>query len=175
MHEKEMRKPTTSRKKEMLRHKTKSIPRGAYYGTCKKYFSPPSLVILLFATPPTEVKLTLQIGGRLLIANHLDKSLGLANEKQGTNSQIILIIALFSDRCTALLYFLVASANYQKYYYEPKQYCLAKLGCFGTFSPSNFDLPLGHILSPAGDHLRFDIAINHIFAFSCYCTDQNMN
>jgi hypothetical protein len=39
---------------------------------CKKYFSNPSLVICLFATPLIKLQLTLQIDGRLVIANHLD-------------------------------------------------------------------------------------------------------
>ncbi len=35
----------------------------------------PSLVIYIFATPPIKLKLGQQIGGGLLIANHLDQSL----------------------------------------------------------------------------------------------------
>jgi hypothetical protein len=49
----------------------------------KKKFSHPSLVILLFSNPAHKTELGLQIGGRLLIANHLDQSLRLPNQKQG--------------------------------------------------------------------------------------------
>jgi hypothetical protein len=52
--------------------------------TLPKYFSHPSLVIYFFATPPIKVKTGPQIcGGYLLIANHLDQSLCLTNQKQG--------------------------------------------------------------------------------------------
>jgi hypothetical protein len=48
--------------------------------TLQKSFSHPSLVIYLFPTPP--IKLKLKIGGRLLIATHLDQSYYLANQQQ---------------------------------------------------------------------------------------------
>jgi hypothetical protein len=51
--------------------------------TLHKYLSHPSLVIYFFPTSAIKLKLALQIGGRLLLANHLDQSLWLANEKQG--------------------------------------------------------------------------------------------
>jgi hypothetical protein len=47
----------------------------------QKYFSNPNLVIFSFPTPFMKLKLRLQIGGRLLMANHLDQSLWLTNEK----------------------------------------------------------------------------------------------
>jgi hypothetical protein len=46
--------------------------------TLQKYFSHPSLVIYFSATQP--MKLELQI---VILANHLDQSLCLANQKQG--------------------------------------------------------------------------------------------
>jgi hypothetical protein len=36
-----------------------------------------------FPTPPIKLKLGFQIGGRLLIATHLDQSNYLANDRQG--------------------------------------------------------------------------------------------
>jgi hypothetical protein len=54
---------------------TKSISSGAQYGTLGKYFSHPSLVLYCFATPPTKLKLGQQIGGALIIGNHLEESL----------------------------------------------------------------------------------------------------
>ncbi len=40
-----------------------------------KYFSHPSVVIYFFPTPPIKLKLGLQMGASLLIANHLDQLL----------------------------------------------------------------------------------------------------
>ncbi len=51
--------------------------------TMRKYFSHPSFSYLLFPTPPISLKMGLQIGGRLLVATHLDQSNYLANQKQG--------------------------------------------------------------------------------------------
>jgi hypothetical protein len=59
----------------LTKQASKSIPGGAQYVTLQKYFSHPSLVIYFFATPPLQLKLKLQIGRRLLIANQLDESL----------------------------------------------------------------------------------------------------
>jgi len=53
----------------------KSISSSAQYVTLQKYFSHPRLVVYFFATPPIKLKLGQQIGGELLIANHLDQSL----------------------------------------------------------------------------------------------------
>jgi hypothetical protein len=50
--------------------------------TLHKYFSHPSLVIYSFPTPPRKPNLGLQIGGRLLIAAHLEQSNNLANQQQ---------------------------------------------------------------------------------------------
>jgi hypothetical protein len=49
---------------------------GAQYVTLQKYFLIAKCTQLqFFPTPPIKPKLGLQIGGRLLIANHLDQSL----------------------------------------------------------------------------------------------------
>jgi hypothetical protein len=48
----------------------------------QKYFSHPSLVIYFFPTQPRKPNLGLQIGGRLLIAAHLDQSNNLADQQQ---------------------------------------------------------------------------------------------
>jgi hypothetical protein len=52
-----------------------SISSDAQFVTMWKYFSHPSFVVYSFATPPRKLKLGQQIGGRLLITNHLDQSL----------------------------------------------------------------------------------------------------
>jgi hypothetical protein len=57
-----------------------SISSCAQYATlCKKLSHPSSMYS--FTTPPIKLKLVQQIGGELLIANHLDKSLWWANQK----------------------------------------------------------------------------------------------
>jgi hypothetical protein len=54
---------------------------SSQYVTRQKYFSHPSLVIYCLPTPHIKLKLQLQIGGRLLIATHLDQSNYLANQQ----------------------------------------------------------------------------------------------
>jgi hypothetical protein len=56
---------------------------SARYVTRRKYFSQPRSVMYSFATLPIKLKLVHQIGGGLLIANHMDESLWWANQKQG--------------------------------------------------------------------------------------------
>jgi hypothetical protein len=58
-----------------------SISSSAQYVTLQKCFSHPSFVFIS-PTPPIMLKFVLQIGGRLLIANQLDDSLWLADQKQ---------------------------------------------------------------------------------------------
>jgi hypothetical protein len=60
----------------------KSISSSAQYVTLQKYFSHPSFGYLLFPSPPIKLKLGLQMGGRLLIAAHLNQSNYLANQQQ---------------------------------------------------------------------------------------------
>ncbi len=51
----------------------------------------------LFSTPPLKLTLGVQIGGRLLIANHLDQSLWLANQGVAVKSYVLyLFIAVRS-------------------------------------------------------------------------------
>jgi hypothetical protein len=59
-----------------------SIFSSAQYVTLQNYFWHPRLVIYFFPTPPIKLKLGLQIGGRPLIAAHLDQSNYLANQQQ---------------------------------------------------------------------------------------------
>ncbi len=55
---------------------------GAHY-VPTQIFLPSKFSYILFWRGPTKLKLGLQISGRLLIANHLDQSLWLTNQKQG--------------------------------------------------------------------------------------------
>jgi hypothetical protein len=50
-----------------------SISSTALSMTLQKYFSHLSLVVYFSPTPPIKLKLGLEIGGELLIANHLDE------------------------------------------------------------------------------------------------------
>ncbi len=94
----------------------------------QKYFSHASLVLYFFPTPPIKLKLGLQIGGRLLIATHLDQSNYLANQQQ------VLGFAMpFTTRSTE---YKIAGP---KPFAEPNQHAF-------DFSSSNFNL-WGHILS----------------------------
>jgi len=62
---------------------TKSISSSVQCITLQKYFSHPSFSYLpLFPSPPIKLKPGLQIGGRLVIATHLDQSNHLANQEQ---------------------------------------------------------------------------------------------
>jgi hypothetical protein len=54
---------------------------SSQYVTRQKYFSHPSVVIYSFPTPHIKLKLQLQMGGRLVIATHLDQSNYLANQQ----------------------------------------------------------------------------------------------
>jgi hypothetical protein len=55
-----------------------------------------------FPTPPIKLKLGLQIGGRLLMATHLDQWNYLANQKQGAVNKydLTVFIRLGSESCT---------------------------------------------------------------------------
>jgi hypothetical protein len=66
----------------------KSISNGAQYVTLQKYFSHPSLVIYFLSTPTIKLMLGYQIGGGLLIANHLDQSL-IRNTEQQVKSYFV--------------------------------------------------------------------------------------
>jgi len=132
--------------------------------TLKTYFQHPSLVIYFFATPPG--KLGLQIGGGLLITNHLDQLLWLAN---GTSNHII-------SHCFLQVHTLGAP------FHQPPQTvksCWAKTmpwakPAYFDFSLSNFNVQC-HILSTAGDGLTTDLFILlKIWKFTDAC-DQGFN
>jgi hypothetical protein len=114
-------------------------------------FSHPSLVIYFFQTPPMKLKLGLQIGEILLIANHLDKSLWSANQKQGAADHISynLLWQVWS--------FAVPFTSLRKLckIAGPKPFCWAKLACF-DFSSSSFNLK-GHTLITSGVAIRFHL------------------
>jgi hypothetical protein len=60
----------------------KSISTNAHYET-RKISHTQLLVTKFFPTPPVNLRLGVQVGGRLLIANYLDQSNYLTNQKHG--------------------------------------------------------------------------------------------
>jgi hypothetical protein len=125
--------------------RTYSIPTSTQYVNLPKYFSQPSLVIYFFATPPMKLKRGPQMW-ELLIANHLDQSLWLANPKQGAAVR------------SYLLHSSLAGVQLCCAFYQPQQ---TKHICRGKtifqsqhqqmlLSSSNFNVQ-GHILCTGGD------------------------
>jgi len=83
-------------------------------------------LIYFFPTPPIELKLGLQIGGRLLpLATYLHQSLWLPNQK--SKAVVIIFSTLFCSRCPALLCLSPASRDSsnmhgQNYFADPNQH-----------------------------------------------------
>ncbi len=129
----------------------KNISSGGLYLTMQKYFSHPSLVIYFFPTPPIKLKLGLQIGGGLLIANYLNHLLWLGNQSREQESDHI---SYTPHR--QVLDFVVHFTSLSKLCKNdgPKPFCWAKPACF-VFSSSNLNLQ-GHILSTGGVALTSD-------------------
>jgi hypothetical protein len=74
---------------------SKSISTNVQYVTLETYFSHPSFSYILgnyFPTPPTKLKLGLQVGGRLLVATHSEQSNYLPNQKQGAVNEYDLTV-----------------------------------------------------------------------------------
>jgi hypothetical protein len=113
------------------------IPNGAQYVTLQIYFSHPSLVIYFFPITPVQIELALNRSGRPLIANHLNQTDWLANQKQGPAVRLYSLHSSLGVVCCALY-------HVQK----TMQKCWAK-------TILDFSLPKcfvqGHILSTAGD------------------------
>ncbi len=100
-----------------------------------------------FATPP--IKLEQQIGGGLLIVNHLDESLWWVNQKHWASVRSHLLHCFLQVHNAAAPF---TSHGNACNYAEPKPFSGAKPADFG-FSSSNFTLQ-DHIPSTAGDALR---------------------
>jgi hypothetical protein len=104
----------------------KSISNGAQYVTLQKYFSHPSLVIYFLSTPTIKLMLGYQIGGGLLIANHLDQSL-IRNTEQQVKSYFR---TLFSSGVQAAAPF---TSHYTLCNYaEPKTFSWIQFYCAGS-------------------------------------------
>jgi hypothetical protein len=95
------------------------------------YFSHQNLVIYLFPSQPIKLKPGLQIGGRLLIAKHLDQLLWMADQKQGARTYL-----LHSSQAGVRLCCSFTSLSKGCRNAWPKPFCSAELACF-DFSSSN--------------------------------------
>jgi hypothetical protein len=88
----------------------------------KQYFSHSSLVLHFFSIPPLKLTLGVQIGGRLLIANHLDQSLWSANQGVAVKSYVLyLFIAVRSYLLSCTLSFIRLSIPWKNA--RPKSLC----------------------------------------------------
>jgi hypothetical protein len=94
------------------------------YVSLRKYFSHPSLVMYSFATPPIKLKLRQQIGGGLVIANHLDQSLSSANHKLWAAVRSYLLHSSLQVHSAAAPF--TSHGNVRKYARQPPQVCWAK-------------------------------------------------
>jgi hypothetical protein len=120
---------------------------GAQYVTLLKYFSHPSLVVYSFATPPMKLKLGQQIGGGLLIANHLDEPLRWASQKHWAAAVRSYLLHSFLQVHSAAALF--TSNGIVRSYVEPKLLSWPKPACF-RFSSSTIAVQ-DHKPSNAGD------------------------
>jgi len=135
---------------------SKSISSGAHYVTLRKYFSHPSLVMYSFATPSIKLKLWQQIGGGLLMTNHLDKpSLWWANQKHWVTVRSYLLHSFLQVHSATEPF---TSHGNVRNYAEPKLFSLVK-PAYCRFSSSIFTVQ-DHILSTAGDALTCWICKN---------------
>jgi hypothetical protein len=76
-----------------------------------KDISHPSLVIYLSPASPIKLKRRLQIGGRLLIATHMDQSFMMRESETGRKRQIIFMTLFFWNVLETLQCFVPATAK----------------------------------------------------------------
>jgi len=112
--------------------------------TPQKYFSHQNLVIYLFPSQPIKLKPGLQIGGRLLIAKHLDQLLWWPIRTGSRVRTYLLHSSLTGVRlCCSFTSLSTGCKNA-----GPKPFCSAELACF-DFSSSNVNVQ-GYIESTGG-------------------------
>jgi len=131
----------------------RQVPRASpavltQYVILRKYFSHPSLVIYCCGTPLIKLKPRQQIGGGVLIANHLDQSLWQSNKKHSAPVRSYLLHSFLQVRNPAGPF---RSHCKLCYVAEPKPIWWAKPAYF-DFSSSNFTVR-NHVLSTTGDAL----------------------
>jgi hypothetical protein len=128
----------------------KTIFSNAQYVTLQKYFSHPSLVIYLFATPPMNLKLGQQIRGGTTNSKPPGPIIMMGRSETVTSSQII-FITLFSAGAHCCCTFHRATANC-RIMVSQNPFPWAKPRYF-DFSSLDFSVQ-DHILSTSGDALR---------------------
>ncbi len=116
--------------------------------TLQKCFSHPSFSYLLFCNPAHKIERGTANRLQLLIANHLDQSLSLANQKQGATVRSHLLHCFLAGE--QLCYGFHQPSKLNKYAGE-KPFSWAKLA-FVDISSSDFNVQ-GHIVSTGGDSL----------------------
>ncbi len=114
-----------------------------------EYISHPSLVMYSFATPPRKLKLGQQSDGGLLITNHLDQSLWLANQKHWEAVRSYLLHSLWQVHSAAEPF---TSHGNLRNNAKAKPFSWVKLAYVG-FSSSIFSVQ-DHVLSTAGSTIR---------------------
>jgi hypothetical protein len=107
---------------------------------------------ILFSNPAHKIETeTVQTCGRLLIANYMDQSLWLANQKQGAAVRSYLSHSSLAGVRLGCAFYQPQQIVQNAW---PKPFWWAKLAYF-DFSSSRF-IVHGHILSNIGDALRMD-------------------
>jgi hypothetical protein len=95
-------------KKELSTRLLEESPEVLNMRPCKNISQIQVSVIYFFPTPPIKLKLGLQIGGRPLMAIHLDQSNYLSNQKQGAinqyNLSIFIILLQGSSKALQAMY-----------------------------------------------------------------------
>jgi hypothetical protein len=120
----------------------------AQYVSLRKKLSHPSLLMYSFTTPLIKLKLVQQIGGELLIANHLDQSLRWANQKHWVAVRSYLLHFFLQVYNAAALF---TSHGNVRNYAKPKLFSWPKPACVWC-SSSNFTVQ-DHIRSTVADAL----------------------
>jgi hypothetical protein len=116
-----------------------------------KNISHSSLVMCPFATPAIKLKLRQQIGGGLLLANHLNQSLWWINQKNSLSTNYIIFITFFLHVHNNVVPF-TSHGNMHNYANQPKPFSWTKPTYVG-FVSSNF-IVQDHIPNTIGYVIR---------------------
>jgi hypothetical protein len=132
----------------------------------KIFFTSKFSYLLFFTTLPIKLKLGQQIGGRLLIANHMHQLLQWVTQKHGAPVKSYLLHSFQQVQSVAAPF---ASHGKLSIILKPKPFSWAKPACF-HFSSSNF-IVQDHILSTTGDALSTLVVLAQIIIiiiFKCW-------
>ncbi len=133
---------TTEIKYQILQTQLRASPAGLGIWPWENISHIQVLLTYFFPTPPISLKMGVQIGGRLLIATHLDQSNYLANQKQGAVNKydltVFIKLSQGSSRALKAMHFFRVTAVFQWLHWAVPH---------RRFSVQ------GHILSAGGDAL----------------------